>query len=92
MKTRSERTASLSSSATEPENDAAFIERLRSIVAIAGSASALARNAGISQGGCLYALQLEQEGVRANQDVGSKGRGRLHGTPPVGWRRRCYRP
>ncbi|MFU3068460.1 XRE family transcriptional regulator [Pseudomonas aeruginosa] len=51
MKTRSERTASLSSSATEPENDAAFIERLRSIVAIAGSASALARNAGISQGG-----------------------------------------
>lgn len=51
LKLESPETEQLSGSGGEPESDKAFIERLRELASIAGSASALAKAAGISQGG-----------------------------------------
>ncbi|MDF3868736.1 helix-turn-helix transcriptional regulator [Pseudomonas denitrificans (nom. rej.)] len=51
LKLESQDTTQLSGSGGEPESDKAFIERLREIASIAGSVSALAKAAGISQGG-----------------------------------------
>ena len=51
MKVESNETLRLSGSGVEPESDIAFIDRLREIASIAGSVSALAKAAGISQGG-----------------------------------------
>lgn len=51
MKAESIDSAELSGAEVEPESDKGFIERLRRIASIAGSASALAKAAGISQGG-----------------------------------------
>lgn len=51
LKLESDEAARLSGSDVEPESDTAFIERLRDIASIAGSVSALAKAAGISQGG-----------------------------------------
>jgi phage repressor protein C with HTH and peptisase S24 domain len=51
LKLESDETQRLSGSGGEPESDTAFIERLREIASIAGSVSALAKAAGISQGG-----------------------------------------
>lgn len=51
LKLESKETTQLSGSGVEPESDMSFIERLRDIAAIAGSVSALAKAAGMSQGG-----------------------------------------
>lgn len=51
MKPESADTETLSSSGGEAESDKEFIERLRRLSAIAGSATALAKAAGISQSG-----------------------------------------
>ncbi|MDE1909426.1 MAG: helix-turn-helix transcriptional regulator [Pseudomonas sp.] len=51
MKAESNDSTELSGADIEPESDKGFVERLRRIASIAGSASALAKAAGISQGG-----------------------------------------
>lgn len=51
MKAESIDSAELSGAGIEPESDKGFVERLRRLASIAGSASALAKAAGISQGG-----------------------------------------